>query len=114
MADRQTLSEIYPRTGQLVRFIQRARTLVFPHRVVLEAKRALIDYLGVAIGAVTDPVVNAVRQVALGWQAAGRAQIILGGQTTPALAALINGTMAHAADFDDTHPGGAGHPSGPC
>jgi hypothetical protein len=39
---------------------------------------------------------------------------VLGGRTTPALAVLANGTMAHAMDYDDTHPGGAGHPSAPC
>jgi 2-methylcitrate dehydratase PrpD len=38
----------------------------------------------------------------------------MGARTTPALAALANGTMCHAMDYDDTHPGGAGHPSGPC
>ncbi|HEY0208047.1 MmgE/PrpD family protein [Acerihabitans sp.] len=108
------LSDAHPRAGQLIRFIQQARDQTFPDEVLQEAKRALIDYLGVAIGAVHDPAVKAVRQVALQWQARGRAQIILGERTAPALAALVNGTMAHAADFDDTHPAGAGHPSGPC
>ncbi|OON38084.1 2-methylcitrate dehydratase [Izhakiella australiensis] len=104
----------HQRSGELTRFIQQMRVQPLPPAVLMEAKRALVDWLGVSIGAHRAPVVKAVRQVALGWQAAGRAQIILGGQTTPALAALVNGTMAHAADFDDTHPAGAGHPSGPC
>ncbi|MGZ8201862.1 MAG: MmgE/PrpD family protein, partial [Burkholderiales bacterium] len=37
----------------------------------------------------------------------------MGGQTTPALAAFANGSMAHAMDYDDTHAGGAGHRVGP-
>ena len=46
--------------------------------------------------------------------AAGNARIFLAGQTTPALAAFVNSTMVHAMDYDDVHPMGAGHPSGPC
>lgn len=104
----------YPRGEALSQFISHAHALVIPPPVIHEAKRALIDYLGVAIGAVNDEAVVAVRQVAKQWNASGNARIILGGTTTPALAALINATMAHAADYDDTHPAGAGHPGGPC
>ncbi|RCX04275.1 MULTISPECIES: MmgE/PrpD family protein [Kosakonia] len=102
------------RGEQLSHFISHANQLVVPAAVRHEAKRALIDFLGVAIGAVNDDAVNAVRQVAKKWNAAGDARIFLSTTTTPALAALVNATMAHAADYDDTHPAGAGHPGGPC
>lgn len=102
------------RGEQLSQFISQAHQLTVPPAVRHEAKRALIDYLGVAIGAVNDDAVHAVRQVAKTWNAAGDARIFLSGTTTPALAALVNATMAHAADYDDTHPAGAGHPGGPC
>ncbi|MEQ9889174.1 MmgE/PrpD family protein [Pectobacterium zantedeschiae] len=103
-----------PRGNALSQFIHTAPTMTIPDAVWYEAKRALIDYLGVAIGAVGDNAASAVQRVAQRWQAQGNAQIILGAKTTPALAALINGTLSHAADYDDTHPAGAGHPSGPC
>ncbi|MCL2897844.1 MmgE/PrpD family protein [Brenneria tiliae] len=102
------------RGEQLSRFISQAPRLPIPDAVLLEAKRALVDYLGVALGAVNDDAVQAVRQTVRRWHSQGEAQIFLGDKTAPALAALVNGTMAHAADYDDTHPAGAGHPSGPC
>lgn len=102
------------RGEQLSHFIRHVQEWAIPPEVLHEAKRALIDHLGVAIGAVNDDAVCAVRQVASAWNAAGEARIFLGKTTTPALAALINATMAHAADYDDTHPAGAGHPGGPC
>jgi len=104
----------YPRSSQLSYFIAHAYEWNIPSAVFIEAKRALIDHLGVAIGAVNDEAVQAVRQVAKSWGATGDARIFLGTTTTPALAALINATMAHATDFDDTHPAGSGHPGGPC
>ena len=102
-----TAADSQPSRGeQLSHFISQAAQLAIPDAVRLEAKRALIDYLGVAIGAVNDDAVRAVRQVAKRWNASGESRVILGGTTTPALAALINATMAHAADYDDTHPAG--------
>jgi 2-methylcitrate dehydratase PrpD len=55
-----------------------------------------------------------VRGVVKRWNAPGNARIYMGGRTTAAFAAFANATMAHAMDYDDTAPGGAGHPSGPC
>lgn len=109
-----TTPQRWPRNAQLSHFIHHAQTMPVPQAVLHEAKRALIDYLGVALGAVNDDAVRAVRQVARQWNASGAARVILGETTTPGLAALINATMAHAADYDDTHPAGAGHPGGPC
>ncbi|AIR70254.1 MmgE/PrpD family protein [Dickeya fangzhongdai] len=104
----------FPRGEQLCQFISSSSSLIIPEPVRHEAKRALVDHLGVALGALNEGAVQAVRQVANRWNAGGDAQIWLGRKTTPALAALVNGTMAHAADYDDTHPAGAGHPSAPC
>jgi len=110
----ETAQSDYPRGSQLGYFIAHAHEWSIPPSVFFEAKRALIDHLAVAIGAVNDEAVKAVRQVAKSWNATGDARIFLGTTTTPALAALINATMAHATDFDDTHPAGSGHPGGPC
>ncbi len=102
------------RGDQLAQFIVAVPAWQIPEPVLHEAKRALVDYLAVSISAAGANVVRAVSRTARLWQASGQARIILGGTTAPALAALINGTMAHADDYDDTHPAGAGHPSGPC
>lgn len=102
------------RGEQLCQFIHHAPTLAIPSAVLHEAKRALIDHLAVAIGAIHDDAVQPARLLVKRWNTGGGARLILGATTTPALAALVNGTLAHAADYDDTHPAGAGHPSAPC
>jgi 2-methylcitrate dehydratase PrpD len=85
-----------------------------PAEVKQAAILALVDYMGVAVGASDDAPVRPVRRVAESWGAKGNARIFLGPLTTPALAALVNGTMAHAMDYDDAHQMGAGHVSCPC
>jgi 2-methylcitrate dehydratase PrpD len=78
------------------------------------ATRAFFDYIEVAVGACDDTPVKPVRATIRQWNASGNARIVLGGRTMPALAVLANGTMAHAMNYGDTHPGGARHPSAPC
>ena len=102
------------RNEQLVNYIASAAIRVIPPEIDDAARRALVDFLGVAVGASNDAPARPVRATVKRWQASGMSRVFIGGQTTPALAALANGTMAHAMDFDDTHPGGAGHPSACC
>src|SRR3954468_21814773 len=102
------------RGDRLATYIATAREREYPPEVIDAAKKALVDYVGVAVGAVNDAPVQPVRRTAESWAAHGGAQIFLGKRTTPALAGLVNGTMAHPMDYDDTHPLGAGHISGPC
>lgn len=68
----------YPRGSQLSYFIAHAYEWNIPPVVFHEAKRALIDHLAVAIGAVNDEAVQAVRQVAKSWNATGDARIFWG------------------------------------
>ena len=102
------------RGEQLVAYIAGTPARRYPPEVIDAALRALVDHLGVAVGASNDAPARPVRATVKRWNASGKARVYMGGRTTPALAALANGTMAHAMDYDDTHPGGAGHPSGPC
>lgn len=102
------------RGQQIAAYVAATPGRSLPAEVVDAAKKALLDYIGVAIGAAHERVTVAVRRVAENWNAAGNAQIFLGGRSTPGLAAFVNATMAHAMDYDDVHTGGAGHPSGPC
>jgi 2-methylcitrate dehydratase PrpD len=77
------------------------------------AKMCLVDWVGVALGAGNEPAARAVRRVAEKWDTGGRAHILLGPAVAPAAAALVNGTMGHCMDYDDTHLDGAGHISSP-
>lgn len=103
-----------PRGTALARYIAGASGRTYPDEVVHEARRSLVDYLGVTIVAAFDETVEPVRRSAARWNATGKSRIVLGGTTTPALAALINATATHAMDYDDVHYLGAGHPGGPC
>jgi len=110
-----TTRQTSPTRGeQLVKYIAGTASRSYPPEVIEAALRALVDHLGVAVGASNDAPARPARSVVKRWNAAGKARVYLGGCTTPALAAFANATMAHAMDYDDTHPGGAGHPSAPC
>jgi 2-methylcitrate dehydratase PrpD len=85
-----------------------------PAEVVADCRLRLLDVLGISIAAVDLPIGRAVRKgvAALG---GGREATVIGeaGRTSAQNAALINGTLAHAMDFDDTHNASVMHPSAP-
>ncbi|MGB4325073.1 MAG: MmgE/PrpD family protein [Candidatus Nanopelagicales bacterium] len=69
------------------------------------------DVLGNALGAAHLPVVQQMRGVVAGWGGTAQASVVNGQPTAAPNAALLNGTMAHALDFDDTHLPSVLHPS---
>ncbi len=85
-----------------------------PAAVVADCRLRLLDTLGVALAAAPLPIGVAVRKAgrAMG---GGDAATVLGEGTrnSAANAALVNGTLAHAMDFDDTHNESVMHPSAP-
>lgn len=107
-------TSVAPRGPALAEYIAGTLQREFPPLVLEAAQRALVDVIGLMVGASSDAPARPVRAAIKHWHATGKARVVMGGRTTPALAVLANGTMAHAMDFDDTHPGGAGHPSGVC
>jgi len=94
-------------------FVATAGTRTFPPEVIDAAKMCLVDWMGVALGAHAEGAAVSTRRMAEAWGAGGNAQILLGPKTTPALAALVNGTMSHCMDYDDAHTQGGGHVSAP-
>ena len=83
-----------------------------PTPVRAVARQCLLDYLGVALAAVEDPLVRILLDELA--EAAGAPQASIIGHDTrlPALsAALVNGAAAHALDYDDVHMAMPGHPS---
>ena len=80
---------------------------------VLDVMRlSLLDWASVAIAGRLEPVTQAVRH--LENENGGRGDATVIGQTARLPmrgAAMVNGTMAHALDFDDTHFAHIGHPS---
>ncbi len=96
------------------RFVCASRYEQLPTTVVHAARRAILDTLGVAVSALHDQACSVILDYARGISVGGRCTVI--GQqarATPELAALVNGTLAHLLDYDDTHNPMGGHPSAP-
>jgi 2-methylcitrate dehydratase PrpD len=87
-----------------------------PEEAVRWAKTAILDTVGVTLAGAQEECARIVDPVlASGAISAGGECLIFGGdrRATPLDAALINGTAAHALDFDDVSNSLGGHPSAP-
>lgn len=72
----------------------------------------LLDLLGNSLAALPQQPGAAVRELAQEWDGAPTATVIGSATRLPApSAALVNGTLAHSLDFDDTHLPSVLHPS---
>jgi 2-methylcitrate dehydratase PrpD len=102
-------------TEELVKFAVELEFEQIPAEAVIWAKDAILDYIGVALAGTQEDagkiITNYVKE------GAGRPEagvLAAGFKTTAGNAALANGTMAHALDFDDwILPNWMGHPTAP-
>jgi len=77
-----------------------------------DVARRVLDLLGNSLAAGGEPSAAAVVAVVRGWGGPPDATAIGAGLRVPAAAAaLVNGTLAHSLDFDDTHLPSVLHPS---
>ena len=101
-------------TAKLVSFVQETSYGDFPREVIHQAKRCFLDLIGVTLGGARQPVVQILIKTLRDTGGKPQATVLAHGFKTSTLnAALVNGTMAHALDFDDTHIGSIIHPSAP-
>ena len=106
------MSDMPAVTSQIAEFAVTADTSSLPDEALRLAERAMTDTVGVALAAAHDPTVHAIESAHRGRVCPGPAAVLTtGGQAQPAQAALLNGTAAHALDFDDVADGIKGHPS---
>ncbi len=88
-----------------------------PPEAVHWAKAAILDTVGVTLAGAAEPCTQIVVRVLSAGAASshGGECLIFGAdrRATPLDAALINGTAAHALDFDDVSNSMGGHPSAP-
>ncbi|HEU4758687.1 MAG TPA: MmgE/PrpD family protein [Dehalococcoidia bacterium] len=85
-----------------------------PADAVIQAKRAILDTLGVALAGCREDAARIVAERADETGGAPQATVLGRPFRAPAAeAALINGTAAHALDFDDVNYSMRGHPSAP-
>jgi 2-methylcitrate dehydratase PrpD len=74
--------------------------------------RRVVDFLGNSLAALREKPAAVVTAVASSWGGEPAATVIGSPERRPApSAALVNGTLAHSLDFDDTHLPSVLHPS---
>lgn len=98
------MSKALPATAALSEFVAGLALHEVPPHVVHQAKRCLIDWLGVSLLGAHDPGVEMLLSVAKDVGGAGSSTVIgRNGSVGMLFAALINGFSAHVEDYDDTY-----------
>jgi 2-methylcitrate dehydratase PrpD len=101
-------------TATLASWIVSNRIETVPEDVRHEARRAIVNYVGCALGGSHDEAVDIVIE-ALGPYSGPPTATILGRaeRLDPLHASLMNGISSHVYDFDDTTPKNYMHPTSP-
>jgi len=90
--------------GNMVQFVVSSKYEDFPQYALEATKKDIIDTLGVALAGSGAPGCRELVDLLSELGGRGRCNILVyGSRVSPTTAALINSTMAHALDFDDTH-----------
>src|ERR671922_334024 len=101
-------------TTQLAAFVADTAFADVPSQAYARAKEAMLDGLGCALVGSPTPIGKLMTRYVREHGGAPHAGVIGSGFKTAApLAALANGTMAHAVDFDDVNWNMSGHPTVP-
>ncbi len=103
-------------TAKIAEFAAAISIDTLPHEVADRVKVLVMDTVGIAIRAQHDAestVALMAASRALGY-AGGNSRVFGTSETfAPPAAAMINGTLAHSLDFDDTHASASIHSSAP-
>ena len=103
-------------TRGLVEFVNGLTWDTLPAEVRERAKALVLDLVGISVRARNEAESTPAMVAAAGALGfTGGSCTVIGDSTgyTPAGAAMLNGTLAHSLDFDDTHASGSLHPSAP-
>jgi 2-methylcitrate dehydratase PrpD len=85
-----------------------------PADVITVAKQCLLDWLGVTLAGYTEPAARIIRAEMTAQGGHPQAAVVGGPARMSAYqAAIVNGTTAHALDYDDVLESMLGHPSAP-
>jgi 2-methylcitrate dehydratase PrpD len=101
-------------TTELAAYIVSTRLEAIPADVRHEAHRALLNYVGCAVGGSREPAVDITIR-ALGAYSGAPSARVLGREERfdPLHASLLNGISSHVHDYDDTTPKNYIHPTSP-
>ena len=96
----------------LAEFVANQKYENLPLEAVRKVKEYVLDVIGCTVGASKEPEVNVLTEVLQALGGSGQSSVFAQGFKTSAThAAMLNGTMGHAFDFDDDHREGTMHPS---
>jgi 2-methylcitrate dehydratase PrpD len=96
----------------LLGFVVEASDDELPKATVERARLAVLDWWGVTVGGAGEPVARILRET-VGTPPGPAAVLGTAHGTTPLIAALLNGTAAHALDYDDVTLAVPGHLTAP-
>ncbi|WP_209427172.1 MmgE/PrpD family protein [Pararhodobacter sp. SW119] len=101
-------------SSTLARAIVSSRAEDLNEATLVEARRALVNYLGCALGGAGHPAMDIALR-ALGQFSGPKNAAVLGRreETDMSLAAFLNGISSHVHDYDDTTPSNYIHPTSP-
>jgi 2-methylcitrate dehydratase PrpD len=101
-------------TVELARFVATSRLADIPDSVQHEAERAILNWLGCAMGGASEPAVETALHALEPFFGQPQATFIgRGGQADILSVALVQGLASNILDFDDTHLETVIHPSVP-
>ena len=101
-------------TERIATFVVETNIVSLPAEVVTAAKRAILDTLGVTVAGSVEEASRILLETIPSTRGPGTAAVFgTPLRTTPAQAALANGALGHALDFDDVSGDMRGHPSIP-
>lgn len=96
-------------TMQYLLSLARMPAAEIPESVRQMARFSLFDWMVVSRGGRSEPLARIIRDYVSEEGGQEQASLIGGGKVPARSAALVNGTISHALDFDDTHFAHVGH-----
>lgn len=102
-------------TATIARFVTETRFEDFPAKAVIAARHGIIDCVACMLAGSRQPLARPLLEFALETGAGSPATIVGSGRRTSIpMAALVNGAIGHALDYDDMTLYLKGHPSVVC
>ena len=99
-------------SDQIAKFVCSTEYGDLPKLAIENAKRTMLDCIGVTLAASQDPYTLMVKDLICEMGGREESTIFGDGRKVPSVnAALVNGVASHALDFDDTSQVMLGHPS---
>jgi 2-methylcitrate dehydratase PrpD len=100
-------------TGALIEQVSGIAYEGIPELARAVARHCILDWFGCAIAGSREPLAGVLIDELAPHEAGSATLVARAERTTPLTAALVNGAMSHALDYDDTHTVMSGHPSAP-